>query len=769
MTPEIVAELHRVLEIEVQDLELKKNGIQVELFFDTADVLSAVLGMREYIVGEGPMARVDADAFNGTTALVDCLLGAGLLGRIRLLPPHQAEFLAHLERDDVFQRAKEPELPVEEFLHRIGLSLSDAGPRKSLTEMSGPELNRFVKRQAGGAQRLFKAIHCIQYDWWHRLQEWRGGPLNTDPLNIDSTQLVRSLSFPTILAEFQTARPRRADRFMPFSPTSRPATRNNFADAVALTTLLELVRRYRDEGAGLVPRFFDATGLFARVAASAGVEDDLSIRIDDGAKAPVLVSPGYLINRATFRATANEPRTVADDSIDVRELHEKIGDILGDEHRKARLLALEEVKVAKRTLGKVIRDLVECSFLENVWLQRFELQELALRLKVIPEQMASSEFHENVERVIEATKEELTKNAQQYKTLCATWIELHDWLLSLRTRHRDVQKGARSFHALRDLELVRFGLPGHIQEQVGQIIGGLLPNVVDDDELLRQQAWHRLVGACLYGRGDAEKAELAAAILWAMRAYTRIVGLLQPHLGKTGRYSTDLIYAAACFEGRTRLERGRAVLKRLSAECERLSEDGNSADPQLAAQLAIGIAYLFNHFWRARGNQAAWRSRQDPRVPPNPDDDVLIAEAVRFARMARSYAEDALRQSQQPGVDWAMRLTYAVNQHLYYLVEQGISTKKAEMEITARRLEELRIAWPDAWQYTFDDTLARYFHFLARTHSDPAVKCDFLERAFRHAGKAAALAPWDDFVTTFEDQLARELAQLKETTDGRRL
>src|SRR5258706_5518737 len=84
------------LEWQLEDLAVEEQGRSVELFFDTNDVTVAALGMDAYYNEQGAFL---AEGFKEERALVRCLLASGWLGEIRMLSPHQAEFLSLLNID----------------------------------------------------------------------------------------------------------------------------------------------------------------------------------------------------------------------------------------------------------------------------------------------------------------------------------------------------------------------------------------------------------------------------------------------------------------------------------------------------------------------------------------------------------------------------------------------------------------------------------------------------------------------------------------------
>src|SRR5947209_6850682 len=99
MTSELTSQLEAIkknLGLQLEDIALlKKEKIVTEFFFDNADIHDAVLGSRAFyppFTHEG----FDVAKFTDKRTLVRSLASSGWLGKIRLLPPHQTEFLGQL-------------------------------------------------------------------------------------------------------------------------------------------------------------------------------------------------------------------------------------------------------------------------------------------------------------------------------------------------------------------------------------------------------------------------------------------------------------------------------------------------------------------------------------------------------------------------------------------------------------------------------------------------------------------------------------------------
>lgn len=764
-----ITRIYSSLQLELIDQEAVQANHQIDLFFDTFDVITAVLGLQEYIVdardGTSVVPKEKLESFHTPAALVDCLLAGGWLGTFHLLPPHQAEFLRKLDNRDVFQRVKWPDKRIPDFLHAIGIR--DEGERVvRLESMNEDQRRKFIRKQADSADRFFKAFQCVRESWWKRLNRWRGGAAMGGPPLLDTTlpeldyrKLIATKEFSTILQEFERGRQ------MTQTPYgTSPASVNNLADAVALAMLIELTRRFNAGESNRLPRFFDSKEQFGKVAQRAKVEAQLRVNVGPH-KSSVLVGADYLIYKATFRRSPAERgtgRSTRSSPVGLPEIHQAIGHIVGKDPTET-LRALDWVQLSDgRYLGEVITELLRLSFLRNVWLNdlaEVELAQFASDYQAAVKEMATEDFKAQVQSEIAATKQALRQDADEYKRLSTAWINLQHRVLQLRSSGR-VPRDPQ-FHPIRDLKLVRFVLPPNVQQRVGEMMKSLLSSSIEDRDITGQPGWYQLVDA-YFGTG-LENAQLAAAALWPMLAYDSIVELLHGLIDKCDDHSIHVIYAAACIElgNESELNRSEKLLGSMveSFRREEASMATEAAGAWRLGQRAMGIAYLYFHIWQSRGYKATWREFDDRTTDRTPQEEErgrsLIASAVEFAQKADDCFRRADRSGLRPDPEMRIERVYAANQLLYYLVEQGDPGQEKAMEIAARALESLK-RWRDAWQSTFDDSLARHHHFLASRSPDAVTWDRLLELAIRYSEAAVKGDPTDSQASLYNAQLVRE-------------
>lgn len=154
------------LNLLIEDHELEKEKISVDLFFDTLDVTHTVLGVQTYFragafdvkgVFEAPTERPLRDR-----TLVLCLAFSGRLGPIKMLPPHQAEFLASLNRNFGIVINLPPDQMVRQFLESVNQTESIKKEASVLKEADQRKTLEYVREHAGSATNFFKILQLVE-------------------------------------------------------------------------------------------------------------------------------------------------------------------------------------------------------------------------------------------------------------------------------------------------------------------------------------------------------------------------------------------------------------------------------------------------------------------------------------------------------------------------------------------------------------------------------------------------------------------------------
>ncbi len=769
-----VSRIYGSLELLQQDLDIERSGGRIDFYFDTADACVALRGFHEYVDWESQPHQLKKEKFNELRTLVDCLLASDWLGPFYLLSPHQAEFVRLLDDGRMFpQEQRRRDLSIDEFLELLGLGYGRDHP--PIKELNGEELYDFVRQQADTAEEAFKAVQCILYRAEERLKIWHGTDLLLPtPHKFDYTRLTNTAAFSRILDAFETVR---IGQYY-----------NNFADAVALSMLLVLCREANKREEKHVPRFFDSHGFFRRIAKRAQVEDALCVELSNGARTPVLVDADYFVNKAIFRSRSHGAEIEAPPAVNPEELLDRLRQISGygeenqsDPTASMDLEALDRITIGKMTLREVVNDLSELSFLKNIWLDqlaRDELAKFAERFDAVS--VESEEFKSGVQDVIDQTKNKLKANTEAYERLNTIWHNLKSDILALRKKLGLSPVDQKTSNIMiRDMDLLRFSLPGDIKAKIIEIMAHLLDKKVPDEHVTRLEQWSQLVDAYFEGRRTPEtslgKAQVAAAVLWRCGKYEEIIHLLEDIAGKGNPQSIDFLYAAACFRSGHKHGRGEDILHQLVDMLTSLEGELDGFDEERyrrAADLSVGIGYLFFHLWHSRNYAVEWREAQLETSKKSIDEDGrnLLRAAINSARKAVEMIK-VLEVKGGSGfdLDMQMKKVYAVNQKLYYLTELGPAGEDEiqEMDAASTDLSEYKDASPDLWQPTFYDTLARHSHFLATRARKIGTRIELLEEAVKQSKKAEEDAPHNDLIIQYHRVVLHAKAKAEEDAHQR--
>jgi hypothetical protein len=756
------------LELLLHDRALANAGYTIELYCDASDVVRAVHGMRAYFYNDPDDAtsRLDVKVreFNKANALVAALLAHGDLGPFRLLPPHQAEFLRNLDGfTDYLDWSPQTEEAIREvFLDAVGLRTREKRPR--IAQLAGAQLEKFVDRYVGQAYLFFQALQCISHTWWERLEEWtQKSLLCTSTSTLNYSAVAEHEDFRRVLHLFEELRPRAIVQNA--AERVRRTELNSFMDSVVLLALSQLNEDKKKKKR--VVRFYDSTGLFRRVAAQAGLTDRLRTPLPSGAIAqttPVLIGSRYLVYRAAVSGHAQTNKRGGDvvslDERDVQMLEEELAEFSGGRERLP-IEKLDEMLLTKRLqLGPVMRKLITYSFFDHLWLPQLaakEIQQLRDRLAISKQDVDSDPFRQKYQEIVSRARTAFERNAAEIGRLRAIWITCED---SLKPLWEEVENQrlnpARDFKPVRDLDLVRFELPPDVQAFVDDFVTDLIDLGQDFMHITRRRVWHKFVVWCHDGRKNREEALRAATLLWLMGATTSLI----EHFGWVVRSDASptlrVMYAAALLNTGTDVATAGRITRGLEKEFGLPCATAPRAKEKLREHLglAIELAYLHFHAWLAMGAKPYWRGVDS--LPPYPHDTSELA----LVDSAICYADYALECMNLLGGDrlkldeeLESKRTYILNQRLYYRVEQGNPKRLEEMREARKELMESENP-PRYWDYTYYDTLARFYEFEGISAKTVEAKKICFARALDRATMAVKKGP--DHVTTEKHRTVRD-------------
>lgn len=734
---ELAVRFRNSVDEQLQDIALLDDGHRLTFFYDTSDVRDAALGMLAFHSHGRGFWRIRDIRDRRTT--VQTLVASRWLGPFSLLPPHQSEFLELLNVGFNIGSRRVDRLAFE-FLESAGVGR----PRRNghaeldMEEMSEDELRDYVHKQAGQAELFFKAVHCINASWYARLREWQAQELlEAREYRLDYATILGSDAFERLRDAFDRLRP---DRSL-----------NNFTDAAAVATLVELARRCRDGESDEVPRFYMSSAVFRDAIQAAGIEGLLEFETPKGLPVTVLRDADYYVMRASF--LTRPPDLPAPSRASARAELQTLRDQM-DSFLRAQEVLGEQTSLGDEQFSDLVEALERFSFLEKVWLTTLSARELKTALLKVAEaarQMADPKFKEQVKEESRQTRDQFAVHSEGYRRAFQLWKALDGFADAVPPSLRTA--AANGLDLLAHYGLLRFSLPEETHEEVSSVLRGLL----DESESLRRQSINVVVGAFLDSLGEGPSLKdlaVAAAALW-VSGTDRADRLLQELLGEPERRthpSLLAVYAASA------LRRGRLdeAHRAIAAIDEAYSAE---TDPRRRAELAVNLAYLYFHSWSSQ-------SRVAMRAGMAQAAEFYLKRAVGHAEVAYQLLVELTAQTAPDVVPVVEALeAYALNLWLYYTIEGGIKIEQARLAKLASSLMDYRSV-PGCWQYRYDDTLARFYRLLARGEQDERRRAEYFGFARDSSDAALRESHGDLEVTEFRRRLSLDELALRMTAES---
>lgn len=763
--------LKRNLELQLEDIQFEREGKKIALYFDTANVQPAVLGLSAYYDGK----HLSIDRFSRREATVNCLLASMLLGRFSMLPPHLSEFDRKVD-SEFGNVSREWDKEAFKFLTDVGLFEDDNELQKLSSEedikehidrMSHKKVKSLASEEVRTAQLWFNAINCL-LPWHRRLKLWlENDYFVMEDLNVNYGDLINSQRFTDIKDQLDAQRP--------------GTTINNFVDAASISYLLHLTAELNAGASLYVPRFYvrpqDIT--FHGAIQALNLEGNLICHPNDITKpgSTVFRDADYFVFRLAFRPLQNAGNGEAasattgatDYEENIKRLYEKVSDSidetrgLSEEQAKQYAEGLSDIYEGK-SLKDLIVELKSISFIEKNWFRTKmakDLLEIIEQMRQVGEVVESQRYiYENdrlrraVREVFNNKKKALNDSLEEFRWMSTLWDPLYRGAELLKKRSRMLEV-AEQGDIFRDLGLLRYNFPANTHKTIRHILSSLCSG---DAELMRN-AIQKTIKAYVRGRKPSEQQStnliVASAILAAARLNEILIELLKhvrsvsplPHHSLKIAYAELLLRDAELNENAEALSEAEQVVEALEEEYRSTALKGDRP------HLAVGLAYLYYRSWRIHHGLADWYESQGLR------QDGACRQAD-----ARSIIENAILRSREAyeSLDRndLSKKAYALNQVLYYSVEGCGSVSYEEYQPLARELFLYGFR-QRVWQYRFDDTLARYYLRLFLDTNSFERKKEFMKRAKDHVEAAIKRAGDDDDVKTFQIYLEQVELEFK--------
>lgn len=673
------------------DHQLEASGVQFDLYFDTKNVRRAAVGIQGLPKEKW---RHTGAQFDSET-LVECLFSSGWLGPVRMLSPHQAEFLALLN---------------------VGLDVGDEEQFNQITEeylatFEYEDNTQWAVEQISThslAQRTFKSIELTRLFWKKRIAQWRADKLlETETLLIDFDKVLKSPTCQELRNAF--------DRYRP------SFRRSNLADAIALTGLAVEIKRA--SVSKRLPLLFSPP-LFRDVVQDAGMRDRFEYEAG-GQKYSALCEADYFIFRSILYPAEKH---VSDESLaelrnKLADLRARLEDLLSPSESESKMLL---TLVAEREHGRFDPEqLSNYSFFDSVWLPVAAAAKLHMHgsLKEIVALMQSESVQQKIADKLGDLDKELLHNTEQYRNVRKLGNSLSPAVKKLETQIPAAMLNERPLDVL---GLVRFSFPSSAQSDLKDV----LQQVSRDPTHVKTTS--ALYRALKVARTAPDPSRLAvnAALLWIAELYDDLVQVVQPYRHK--HFSLMAIFGSAAVED-NQLD----VAASAADELERMLQEEQRGD--VRGSISVALSYIYYHLALKNGFHESWHKTRLSSDYKNVPAHDLVEKSINHARAAAGNME----------LDASLHV-YAVNLAVFYSVSLPVTDRNRLRQLT---IQLLQYKSQPVWQYRYEDTLARYF-FLAAME---APTDEEFQRNFRlarhHSGAASEKAPFDPRIGRFEAYL----------------
>jgi hypothetical protein len=689
---------------QINDRAIESAGKNIDLYFDASYVRDAAVGVQAFYAP--PHYSFDHETFKSPRTLIQCLFSGGWLGPVRMLAPHQSEFLSLLQYGFGVGPPEEFKRREQELIDTFEWANDPTRDAKwAFTQISSHAL----------AQTVFKIVETTQSYWKTRLEDWyERDILSPSTLELSQAQVVVSPYFNRLRVALDELRPR--------------VKMSNFADAAALAALAMTVERFAAGEADRLPLVY-ASRLFFHAVERAGLADAMLYEAADGNSYSALCDSDYFVFRATFfpsvKAFASEAEQARSANLlRVEDIRSSLFDVVREGDADPEEM-LARMMIDGRQLAQEVRELENFSFFSSVWLQTAK-KEVSESLKEMVERLRSHKLEDRVTTHLSSLHRALAQRAREYREIRNLWQAITS--AEKLIREQFPPPGAHS-DPFAVSGLVRFSFPPKAE----QLIRKVIPALVQGEQQAQVDATKMIFDTLKNtDRADVNALARAAALLWTAELYEEITRLLRPH--RLFHHSLAIIFGAAAAERKKTRSDAVEVVTELDVEYK-----SEKTDPQKRTELAIGLAYICYHLAILDGFLPSWV----PVRPANVSGSEWVDRAVEYARHA---AADL------PFGD--LKSAYALNQVLYYSVAQGTADPK-KLRPDAIRFSQYR-RQNEIWQFRFDDTFAKYSYYLSKCIEDADEKKKQFDNAKRYSTSAFESSNSNPDVISFYMQLQAE-------------
>ena len=666
--------------IQHHENKLRAEGTNIEVYFDTYDVIRLVQGIWAFEDG----FKLNMNRFKEKATLVHSMAFKGWLGNIHMLAPHQDEFINKLRyqshqfpprRDLSFNELE------QELLYKLDLKKLVENPN----ELSENKIKDYVYNLETKAWDLFCANNIFQYPFWYDRYKYLFNEKQCVIID-NTTYNLHKITQTRLFRKFKET----------FDKLRANREKNNFIDAVAFCLLNNKLNEYKNDKSNKPLPVFYVSATFTLKALKEVIEQENVLTYqNNGETIPIVRSADYFILDAIFNLenqddNFNRIMTALKDSIKRRIKYHS----LFERTRK------EDYEVLREVINKKINS----EFFDKAWLQRDGFKEMndAIRDYI----NLKGRLAKEVVIIADAQRKELTgeleRDADRFEIINGLLYELSDIRGYVKTlKHKKV-------NIFFDLGMIRFFFTKECSEKIQSIIDNILIHFNEEpDGVNFNRQISEVITLILNGLYDVKKHDdiaVGLAVLYVFEKYELLVKI-GDRLNKDdyGNYQIPMLLAAAILNGRqNKRHRAKEI-----AECIEPKFDNRSY------KVWIGVAYIYCILWGEIHNYPLMPERMDEELKKSfreKEEFEKIEKALRLAKRAINYLK-RLKDTESLKIEYRNRsYYYAINIYIFMITQVG-SKKEFESKETRELFQQLGNSQirREYFQPRYHDTMGRYY------------------------------------------------------------
>ncbi len=677
---EKVLKNYRIQNSEDMDIHLGKYTKQI--YFDSYDIIRLLQGLW----GINKADRVNIEGFKKNNNLIIYgALARNWLGKVKLLKPHQDEFLLKLTDSELlFPNDKDIfNLIKLDFLNRIELNDISYG------QAGKDRIKHYFDKFNLNSETLFKVNFLLNPIHWHeRYKKYNNVLFEFEDEEFSYENYSNSAIFKKALKAFSKYRP------------SQSAIRSNYLDSIAIAQLQEKVDNFNEGKTKVLPIFYASSPKMIEV-------------LRDLQKKP----SNFLMlknNNTVVREFDFFKIDIVFNALNNPEIGKYVNDVDNIKKSYRKEFANSRFSLDSKKSLQLIEDNVNVNFYEKVFFDQNGYQEIIETLRQedrLPENMSGETIKADVVSLKEDLKERYQKDIDYIKGLNKLWSRLHDIKLEQLT---DLIPEKRKIDPFTDFALTRFPISDAACVLIEENIENLTNSVKDakTDEDVMEEFHTSLVNqlaACLSSKEFTDQHITLFIILWVLGEYDTIINLSDLTIKKLKLFEKEpdlynfqeigflSIYAASIPES------SRPDIKTLKKVIKLFKSISN---PNIASyKLDIAVSYLSFQLWKQYTVDMILPELQPHLLEKYEKHSRFFEDALYYCRKAMSrldeFEEDDSKSYRR------RKYYYCLNSYLYYVVKGGSAKMFAQSErnyLDLRGIEDHSYLW----QGRFWDTLGWY-------------------------------------------------------------